>query len=231
MSVDTYRFDVVWRGQWYKLANLSEHRKKNLIRGSEWLLIDRSYRTHRAPRSEVRIPDNAPLPSFRKLVWRPCNLQFYENPIWIPKSSRRGCVSRKTRVENLAICAERTNSVLPRRNAAWTPANCAPRQTMENSTVLAMTFDAKIEAVQFAILKSVPKSVPALCWAQKIDMYQKWSPKRKTVPVFLTWLITASKPSPLWTGDYLRDRVNNSKALTKWTCPTTRCNRPNPWDT
>lgn len=53
---DHYRFDVVWKGKWYRLASLSEHIKARLVHGPVWLLIDELYRTYKAPREEVHIP-------------------------------------------------------------------------------------------------------------------------------------------------------------------------------
>lgn len=66
-AADHFTFDVVWKGVWYRLASGAWHRKKNVgIPGSPepetFILFDRLSREHKAPKAEVHIRDNAPLP-------------------------------------------------------------------------------------------------------------------------------------------------------------------------
>jgi hypothetical protein len=57
-----HRFDVVWKGVWYRLGSLSDHHRHEVDpSGSMYLLLDSMSKWHTAPKSEVHIPCN-PLP-------------------------------------------------------------------------------------------------------------------------------------------------------------------------
>ena len=62
-ATDTHRFDCVWEGQWFWLGSLSDHHRAEVDpTGPTRLLLDRTYRHHLAPASEIAIPAN-PLPA------------------------------------------------------------------------------------------------------------------------------------------------------------------------
>lgn len=57
MPTDKYEFDVVYRGAWHRLANLSAHLEHKVPQGHN-LLIDRRYRLIVVPATEVHFPCN-----------------------------------------------------------------------------------------------------------------------------------------------------------------------------
>jgi hypothetical protein len=53
-----YRFDVVWKGTWYRLGSLSDHHRARIDpTGTDYLLLDWRWEWHTAPKAEVFIPD------------------------------------------------------------------------------------------------------------------------------------------------------------------------------
>ena len=59
VASDTHRFDVVWKGAWYRLGSLSDHHRNGIdLTGPNYLLIDSRWQTLLAPKTEVKIPCN-----------------------------------------------------------------------------------------------------------------------------------------------------------------------------
>lgn len=57
-AAHNHRFEVVWKGQWFWLASLSEHIRGGVSpTGPVRLLLDKLYRKHLAPFAEIHIPD------------------------------------------------------------------------------------------------------------------------------------------------------------------------------
>lgn len=56
MNAQTHRFEVVWKGSWYRLGSFADHNRAGIKSGEPYLLFDKQCREHRAPRDEVHIP-------------------------------------------------------------------------------------------------------------------------------------------------------------------------------
>jgi hypothetical protein len=55
VATDKHRFDVVWKGSWYRLGSFSDHVKAKVPEGMA-LLLDDLYRERIVPMTEVHIP-------------------------------------------------------------------------------------------------------------------------------------------------------------------------------
>lgn len=53
-GTDRAEFNCVWKGQHFRLMSLSEHLKQK-IPDDRFLLMDKDYRTHLAPKQDVHI--------------------------------------------------------------------------------------------------------------------------------------------------------------------------------
>lgn len=59
VASDVHQFEVVWKGQWFRLGSLSDHLREGVSpTGDKYVLYDRLSRKHLAPKSEVAIPPN-----------------------------------------------------------------------------------------------------------------------------------------------------------------------------
>lgn len=58
VKTDTYRFNCVWKGRWYRLGSLSDHHINKMDpAGPNYLLLDELSRKFIAPKKEVAIAD------------------------------------------------------------------------------------------------------------------------------------------------------------------------------